>query len=185
MRLKAGLGAQKAMLARQGHTKDNTACSWNSRPLECQGQFQKQNGEARTLEYGENVLIKILWQSNFAQGKYKLVILGLPFPIIVSCNKTCQLLRSIFLFLLQASLIKMMQTGCVSVLFALVSAFSRGKNERWKVGQSLRDALYGCICPQWDCGYVHAHTDQMQGGLGYGNPRYCHSKLLGDKATLK
>ena len=39
------------------------------------------------LEYGENVLIKILWQSNFVQGKYKLFTLGSFLPTIVSCNK--------------------------------------------------------------------------------------------------
>ena len=32
-----GLGALAAILTRQGHAKKSTACSWTSRPLECQG----------------------------------------------------------------------------------------------------------------------------------------------------
>lgn len=48
----------------------------------------------------KNVLIKILLQSNFAEGKCNLFSLGSPFPTTGSFSKTCQLLRSIFLFLL-------------------------------------------------------------------------------------
>lgn len=46
------------------------------------------------------LLIKILLQLNFAQGKYRLFGLGPPSPTIGSFSKTCQFLRSIFLFLL-------------------------------------------------------------------------------------
>ena len=60
-------------------------------------------GEARILESSEhkkNVFIKILQQSNFAQEKSKLFSLAASSPSIRSFSKTCQLLRSIFLFLL-------------------------------------------------------------------------------------
>lgn len=59
--------------------------------------------EPRILQYHEpkkRVLIEILPQLNFALERCKLFSLGSPFPTTGSVGETCQLLRSIFLFLL-------------------------------------------------------------------------------------
>lgn len=61
--------------------------------------------EPRILQYGEPkkcVLIKILLQLNFVQRKCKLFSIGSPSPTTGSFSETCQLLRSIFLFLLRS-----------------------------------------------------------------------------------
>lgn len=120
---------------------------------------------------------------NLAQRKWKPFSLGSPFPSIGSFCKGCQLLRSIFLFLLLALSLSFSyhdasNRACI-FLSSHLSVLAREGRVSWKVGQGLRGALLGWLCSQrCVCVCECAHMCMNLGKLGAGRRQGCDKGIV-------
>lgn len=98
-------------------------------------------------------------------------------------QETCQLLRSIFLFLLPASLITELHTG-LSVSARTCQRLRGGERGLWKGPPTPPEVHFLRVCSQWGGGVRMCVHEEFGAGEEAGVPRDWHQgNLLGQEAT--